>query len=153
MTEWKVYGEGRDSNIHSTVDKEKPISLYRNEIRSGVLIRTKRSLLRVWNWTFNRSEEDYLTRLKNEYTIGMDKLKRLRRAIPQEEKRIKDVRDGLTDHGIGGVGQVFRDAWMPRKEPTRLVEQTSFQKKKGKQDSNRPPRPAVMAELTVPHRR
>lgn len=127
-----------------------PISLYRNEIRDGVLIRAKRSLLRWWNWSFNRSEEDYLIRLKNEYTVGMDKLKRLRRVIPEVEKRDKDAREHLAMHGAGGVGQPYRDKWSRRREPARLIEATNFAKKKDKRGER--PKPAVLAELTVPRR-
>jgi hypothetical protein len=82
--------------------------------------------------------------------MGTDKLKRLRKAIPEMEKRVKDAREHLAMHGAGGVGQPYRDKWSRRKEPARLIEATQFAKKKDKQD--RPPKPAVLAELTVPRK-
>lgn len=136
-----------DSNIHSLITRRMPISLYRYEIRDGVRIRVKRSLIRLWNWTFNRSEEDYLTRLKNEYTLGMEKLKRLRRIIPKVEKEFKEAREDLANKG--GVTIPHRDRWTRRREPARLIEETTLAKKKKDRGH---PKPAVLFEATVPKR-
>lgn len=136
MTDRKVHGVVTTvvTSIHFN-QEESLLSKYRYELRHGVLIRTKRSLLRWWNWSFNRSEEDMLTRMKNEYTMGNERLKFLRKAIPALEKELNTRREQLDQ--MGGVTAPFTDKWSPRKEPVRLREATKFARKK----ADRPPKP------------
>ena len=96
------------------------MSLYRLAVRNGLLVREKRKLLRFWMWSFNRSEEDYLNKLKNRLTQLRQEQSLLTQSIPEVEKRIKDAKESLLQRGDGGTGPVFRDSWTPRREPVLL---------------------------------
>lgn len=106
------------------------MSLYRLAVFNGRLIREKRKLFRWWVWSFNRSEEDHLIRMKNRLTALRQEQSMLQSAIPEEEERLKDTKDHLRDHG--GVSTTARDGWSPRREPVRLKKETNLGKRKKK---------------------
>lgn len=117
------------------------MSLYRAAIQDGVLVRQKRKLLRWWIWSFNRSEEDTLIRMKNELMMAREKAKLLARRIPQEEERLKKKKDQLREN-TGSSGQPYRDSWTRRKEAVRLLEDIKTARKKAKQE-RQPPKPLL----------
>lgn len=123
------------------------MSLYRRSIENGVLVRQKRKLLRRWLWYFNRSEEDHLNRMKNKLLIAKAECTMYQRRIPQEEDRIKKIKDGLMESGTGATSNPTRDSWTPRTEPVKLFENV----KVGRPKKDRPdkPKPTVLAKLTT----
>ena len=105
------------------------MSLYRLAVQNGVLVRQKRKFLRFWMWTFNRSEEDHIIRMKNRlHSIEQEK-HQLLKMIPEHEKRAKDMKDRLSENS-GGVGVPYRDSWSARREPIRLNRDVKLAKKK-----------------------
>ncbi len=117
------------------------MSLYRLAVSSGLLIREKRKLLRWWIWSFNRSEENYLNKLKNRLTALRQEQSLLTAAIPEEEERIKKIKEYLLERG-DGIGPARRDKWSHRIEPVRLKKDTKLQgKKKKDKDPPTPPKP------------
>ena len=105
------------------------MSLYRIEVQDGVLVRTKRKLLRWWVWSFNRSEEEHIIRMKNEMTALRERQRRLARLIPEHEKRLKERKEAMFKNG-GLPGQAYRDSWSARREPPRLMEDVKLDRKK-----------------------
>lgn len=113
------------------------MSLYRIAMQDGLLVRQKRRLLRWWCWSFNRSEEDTLIRMKNDLTMMREKVKLLSRRIPKEEARLKQKKDKLRENS-NSHGQPYRDQWTARKEPVRLIEDIALARKKTKQPRQSP---------------
>lgn len=123
------------------------MSLYRLAVRSGILIREKRKLLRWWCWSFNRSEEDYLTRMKNRLVKLRAEQAELMKMIPEHEKRLKDAKDTLLNRD-GGTGPPHRAPWSPTHEPVVLRLDVKLKGKPKPSPAKR--RDGVIAELTVP---
>ena len=124
------------------------MSLYRRTKVESVLVTEKRKLLprlTGWRWVFNRSDEDYLIRMKNKLLLARAEVAMLSRRIPQEEERLKAIKDSLDL--TGGISSPRRDAWRPRMEPTRLLEKVNVGRKK----KDRPAKPAhhTLAKLIV----
>ena len=119
------------------------MSLYRHTILNGTLIRVKRKLIRFWIWSFNRSEEDHLIRMKNRLTALRQEQSILMAAIPEEEDRIKKIKEALQDRG-DNTGPAFRDSWSGRIEPQRLKKDVKLSgKKKSNKDKPEPRAPAL----------
>lgn len=55
----------------------------------------------------------------------------LQGCIPEEEERVKELKDVLKDR-FDGTGPARRDTWTPRREPTRLKKETNLGKSKKK---------------------
>jgi hypothetical protein len=109
------------------------MSLYRLAIVNGVLVRQKRALLRWWNWSFNRSEEDRLVTMKNGLVKAQQAVQMLVPQIKHETERIdglkKQVRSWQDTSGKAG-GPSWRDRWSPRKEPKILQKDINVARKK-----------------------
>jgi len=119
------------------------MSQYRMSVWNGTLVRQKRRLFRFWMWAFNRSEEDYLNKMKNELRLNREKCKVLARRIPKEEDRLKLIKDGLTNSN-SRHSEPIRDSWTPRKEPVRLLEDVKVARPKSKRnDSTRKVKPLL----------
>ena len=118
------------------------MSLYRKTVVDGILIRQKRNLIRFWIWTFNRSEEDYLIKMKNDLSKARAMVAQLSRRIPKEEDRLKQIKDGLATTGAPH-SIVTRDVWMRRKEPIRLIEDVKVGRKKAKRVAPKPVKPLL----------
>lgn len=121
------------------------MSQYRKAVQGGVLVRQKRAFLRWWYWSFNRSEEDNLNRMKNELIRHREMAKLLARRIPQEEARLNKEKDSLKENE-GSHGMPYRDSWTRRKEPVRLLEDVKTARKKGKREPK--PQPAPLFNIT-----
>ena len=123
------------------------MSKYRHTIHNGVLIRVKRKLLRWWIWSFNKSEEDHLNKMKNRLVLIRQEQALLTAAIPEEEDRIKKIKDALQDRG-DRYGPVITDSWSPRTEPVRLKKDIKLGKQK-KKDERKPDKgPAPLFNIT-----
>lgn len=79
------------------------------------LIREKRKLFRrflffgAYRWSFNRSEESRLNRLKNQLHVAQDDVKTLKRRIPREEKALTKRKDAMILNG--NVPLLYREGW------------------------------------------
>jgi len=113
------------------------MSLYRYAVRNGVLIREKRKLLRWWIWSFNRSEEDYINRMKNRLQACRAEQAVLMKKLPEHTERIGKVKDALS--ADGNESRAYRDSWSARKEPVRLELDIKKPKKKDKSDGKAQP--------------
>lgn len=100
------------------------MSMYRNNVRHGTLIREKRSLVMFWRWPFNRSEEERLIRMKNELTIAKSAQVRLVRQLKKEEARLKQAKEKLRED-VERFGKLpwWREGWSVRRYPPVLVEE------------------------------
>ena len=133
------------------------MSLYRKSLQDGVLVRRKRSLILWWRWMYNACLEDPLTKLRNDLFAANTIVRRCKYLIPRLEAQIKKEKDNLLrymlDHNTSG-GAPWRDTWRPRTAPIqdKSLYQMQRDKKKAKQVKVRE-KPAVLAELTVPHRK
>lgn len=118
------------------------MSLYRLAVHNGLLIREKRKLFRWWIWSFNRSEEDHLIRMKNRLTKLRQEQSFLMSAIPEEEERLKEQKEAILAHGHEGHGPARRDSWTARTPPQRLQKDVKLSgKKKKAKDPPAPPKP------------
>ncbi len=70
----------------------------------------------------------------------------LQRRIPQEEERVKKVKEGLSSSG-GGTSSPVRDSWKPRKEPVRLLEKVNIGRKKKDRPYER--KPVTLAKIVT----
>lgn len=124
------------------------MSLYRLAVHNGLLIREKRKLLRWWMWSFNRSEEDRLINMKNRLVTIRQEQSLLTAAIPEEEDRIKKIKENLREHGKDSTGPPRRDSWSPRREPAKLKKDVNLPGKKKKEKKDPPPPPKPMFNIT-----
>lgn len=115
------------------------MSMYRQAIQNGMLVRQKRRFFRFWQWAFNRSEEDHLVRMKNRLTAIRAEHTALMKMIPEHEEKVKKVKDHLKD--TGGVGVPFRDTFSLRREPLKLNREVKLPKKKPDQPKKAEPKP------------
>ncbi len=109
------------------------MSLYRRSISDNVLVWEKRKLLprlTGWRWVFNRSDEDYVNKMKNELAKARALVAVLQRRIPNEEDRIEAIVKGLRAVGVGATSTSQRDRWLPRRSPVRLLERIKVGRKK-----------------------
>ena len=124
------------------------MSLYRRAVQHGALVRQKRKFIRRWLWYFNLSEEDHLNRMRNKLLVAKAEVTMYQRRIPQEEDRIKQIKDGLQIIGGTGVGPSYHDSFSFRTEPVRLFEKVTI----GRKRADRPTggkKPVVLAKLTT----
>lgn len=142
----------KPSDITST--KEVLISKYRLEFQNSALVRTKRRAIFAWLWSFNKSEEDELNKLKNQITALSDQLYRARRLLPKKEADLSArkaaleqyMRQGGTNHG-----PTWTDSWTPRRSPVQLKEPVPSAKKRS--NKKKEPIPdSLVAKLVVPHK-
>lgn len=125
------------------------MSLFRREVQNGLLVATKRHLLRWWMWSYNHCVEDQLTRLRNERTAAIVRLKQLNQMIPHLEKNLEDEKKALSSGA--GYSRMYRAPWRAAKPAVMLRVPPQKAKKKPAQP-NAPPKPSVLAELTIPRR-
>ncbi len=124
------------------------MSLYRAEMQMGVLVVTKRKLLRIWKWSFNRSLEDTLTIKRDRLASLNTEIRTLRRVVPRLEAELKLQKERLVEQG--GVSRPWVDSWSLRRRPVRSKEPKGPPPKR--KDLNRQ-KPAVLASLVVPQRK
>lgn len=124
-------------------------STYRHTIRDGVLIRETRGMIFRWRWSFNKSEEDQLTTLRNQMVAIKDQLRKLQRQIPKVEVRLAERKKELAEKH-GGTSPPWVDLWTPRREPVQIKEPDG-KKKKPDEKAKRKPHPdeGVIAKLTT----
>ena len=122
------------------------MSLYRLELRDGVLVRAKRSMIRAWNWSFNRSLEDELIIARNMLNLHNQQVRLLRDRVPRLEAKLKRMKDKVAENG--GKSQPFADKWSRRKEPVPEIRPTDAPKRTEKKKKPAPP-PHTVAKLVV----
>lgn len=113
------------------------MSLYRKAVRHGILIREKRNLIRWWMWKFNRSEEDYINRMKNRLQACRAEQAKLMKIIPEHEDRLKKEKEKIAEDG--NESKPYRDSYSPRREPVRLELDLKKPKFKDPKPKKRPP--------------
>lgn len=119
------------------------MSLYRLAVRHGILIREKRNLIRWWMWKFNRSEEDYINRMKNNLQNARTTQAKLMKMIPEHEERLKKAKERISEDG--NESKPYRDSWSPRHEPVRLDMDLKKPKK-----NDKPPKTPALLEIRAP---
>jgi hypothetical protein len=95
-------------------------------------------------WKFNRSEEDYIIRMKNRLQACRAEQAKLMKMIPEHEDRLSKLKDKLAEDG--NESKPYRDSFSPRREPLRL----EMDLKKPKKKDNKPPTPKPLFEIRSP---
>jgi hypothetical protein len=130
------------------------LSKYRLEFQNSRLVRTKRRALLWWVWTFNRSEEDDITKLKNVITKMSDQLYQHKRRLPKLEADLEARKNALRlyiEQSGKNYGPSWTDSYSSRKSPTVLMEPAQSAKvKKDKKASDGKPPDALLAKLVIP---
>ena len=129
------------------------MSKTRLTVSEGKLVWVKRKLwprLSGWLWVYHRSDEDYLTKMKNELIKARGLVTLLQRRIPPEEDRIKEKIKAL--NAGSGEGPVQREYWWFRKRPVMLLENIKVGRKKKDREQlqrelDRAKRPEVLAQV------
>lgn len=127
------------------------MSLYRHNVRQGVLIREKRSFVMFWRWPFNRSEEDRLNIMKNELTIAKAAQVRLVRQLKKEGTRLDEAKKKLRED-VERFAKLpaWRDRWTMRLRPVLLVEEQKVARTKKERPKVVAPRRKPLLEILQP---
>ena len=121
------------------------MSQYRNTIQRGAMVREKRKFLRFWVWSFNRSEEDQLNRMKNQLVKHNDEVRRLRRQVAKKQIVIDDAKKVLNSQG--GTSPVTHGPWSFATRPVTLIEDLKKRKKLPLAQRKKGPNEGVIARL------